>query len=259
MMILEIDQGNSRTKWRFKESLSLDSPIVSRGAENNDQAIDLLISDALAFRGEDLNVYIATVVPENCPVFVERFVSSLGVEPVFASVGRSMLGVTNGYEVIEQMGVDRWLALVAGFGSVGGTCLVVNSGTALTVDLMLASGVHCGGYIAPGVDLMRKALFRDTGRVKLAEIDYDDALSAGRSTKAAVSSALVAMQLGLIEKAISELEALSGDVPVIIFSGGAGERLMEILDHSTGKRFELIFSPELVLDGLTLASLESSK
>ena len=62
------------------------------------------------------------------------------------------------YERPETFGVDRLLALRAARARAGGACLVVDAGTAVTVDGLTADGVHCGGWIAPGYRRQRAGL-----------------------------------------------------------------------------------------------------
>jgi hypothetical protein len=79
-------------------------------------------------------------------------------------------GVRNLYErPPEQLGADRWAALIGARALLGSTCLVVCAGTATTIDRLDASGLFRGGLILPGYDLMRAALAANTAQLPLAE------------------------------------------------------------------------------------------
>lgn len=88
----------------------------------------------------------------------------------FATTQTQQCGVRNGYRKPQQLGVDRWLAMLAAFHlpqrATGQSLCVVDCGTALTLDVLDATGRHLGGYIAPGLTAMREMLNQ-----KLAHID----------------------------------------------------------------------------------------
>ena len=63
--------------------------------------------------------------------------------------------VINGYSTFEQLGADRWAAIVGAWQLRRRALCVVDAGTAVTIDLVAASGRHQGGVIVPGLDLMR--------------------------------------------------------------------------------------------------------
>ena len=168
-----------------------------------------------------------------------------GVRVEEAKVEAEACGLVNSYERPEHMGVDRWLAAVAAFAQCKSACLVVDCGSAVTVELISARGRHLGGYIVPGLRLMRRSLFQDTDAVKVAAAPLVANLSAGKNTADAVNRGLVLMVVGLIEKALAELTAeTSGPPPVLWVTGGDGKELMPFLPAPS--RFE----EQLVLDGL---------
>jgi type III pantothenate kinase len=76
-------------------------------------------------------------------------------------------GVVSGYRDPAQLGADRWAALVAAHAAGGGHKLVVNAGTALTVDALTGEGRFLGGLIVPGPALMRRSLDRGTAGLRL--------------------------------------------------------------------------------------------
>jgi len=167
----------------------------------------------------------------------------VGVEE--AKVEAEACGLVNSYERPENMGVDRWLAAVAAFGQCKSACVVVDCGSAVTVELISGDGHHRGGYIVPGLGLMRRSLFQDTDAVKVVAAPLAATLSAGKNTADAVNHGLVLMVVGLIEKALAELVAeTSGPPPALWVTGGDGKVLMPHLPVSSR------FDEQLVLDGL---------
>jgi len=172
---------------------------------------------------------------------------------VFAEVRARCSGVVNGYHDVSQMGVDRWLALLATYEKYQSACLVVDVGSAATVDLLQANGQHLGGYIVPGLQMMNSALFRDTGRVKLESVNYADELRAGTSTREAVVRGLPLMLLGLVRLAYDELSSSShiSQAPTVVITGGDSQYM--VLQLRSQLNIEPVeWAPDLVLDGLRL-------
>lgn len=77
-----------------------------------------------------------------------------------------MAGVRNGYADYQRLGMDRWLAIIGAYQLARGACLVLDLGTAITADYVNAAGEHLGGYICPGLPLMRGLLRTHTQRIR---------------------------------------------------------------------------------------------
>src|SRR5690606_23962856 len=160
-MILEADLGNSRIKWRLRDAEQLLASSVTE-----DLASFLLQSTK-------------QVLPQNLPLARFCCVSvrsqsaneelageceaRRGVSPGFARAEALLAGVVNGYESPLDLGADRWLAVVAAYSRLAKSCVVVDAGSAITVDLVSDQGRHLGGYIAPGLQLMRRSLGMTAG------------------------------------------------------------------------------------------------
>ncbi|AOS96810.1 Type III pantothenate kinase [Microbulbifer aggregans] len=242
-MILEVDLGNTRCKWRL---LGSGAPVCG------------VVETASLRRG---------VPPETWPAFpvtrvraanvagveaaegLANVVKALGWGRVeFARVERLCAGVTCGYRDLSRLGVDRWLAVLGAHRHFARPCLVADCGSAVTLDLLGAGGRHLGGYIVPGLALMRRALFRDTDAVKVPDtVEPGMSLVAGRDTDEAVNRGLVLMVLGAIEEAMKTLAA-EAPSPLLVVTGGDGPILASLAEHAT----ELV--PDLVLDGLALSN-----
>lgn len=263
-MILEVDMGNSRTKWRLREGATVvNSGSGARDDFDSEQAFYKTLFAEVDSRPDA--VLVATVVVEVKQAFKQWCEQHWQLAPRYSQVTHHCAGVTNGYRDISQMGVDRWLAMLASYNEVDDACLVVDVGTALTVDLISASGQHLGGYIAPGLTLMGTTLLtetgiRDTSRVVAQEIGYHAGSAPGDSTRNAISAGLVAMQLGLVEQGLRRLQQQHGAAPVLVLSGGGAEAFMPLLqgmllqdEVAMGQASfkALLHRPSLVLDGLS--------
>lgn len=143
------------------------------------------------------------------------------------------------YQDPARLGVDRFLAMLAVHAG-GGAALVCGVGTALTLDLLDAEGIHRGGRIAPSPTLMREVLHQraahlpvDGGRYREFADATDDALASGCEGAA----------LGLVERSIAHAAGELGDAPALVMHGGGAAALAAHLPQAQ-------LAPDLVLEGL---------
>lgn len=248
-MILDLDMGNTRIKWRLRS----DSGNVARGhlptaeswtgfAETIAAAKNKLEEDEL--RIEAIQYVRASSVqgPERDQAFNNWCHEQLSVMPQFASSAASVGGVSNGYLNPSLLGIDRWLAILSAFAQARQASVIVDCGSALTVDLVGGQGEHLGGYIAPGFALARRALLGSTHGVRVGDTPGELSLVPGRATEAGVAAAQGVMMVGLVRWAIQQLPPN----PMLFITGGDGERLLPYFPEAR-------WCPELVLDGLELA------
>lgn len=232
-MILDIDIGNSRVKWR---AVGTDG-VIRHGHCARDTAD---WAGALPQQGMT-RVRVANVGGSAAAEQLTSWAQARwGLAPEYVRAVRTLAGVTNGYREPEQLGVDRWLALLAAWRELHGGAVVVSAGTALTVDILGTNGQHVGGYIVPGLYLMRDALISGTSGVRPA-VATVASLAPGHSTTEAVLHGCMAMAAALIESARRDLAT-----PVVL-SGGDADVLAPWLAGP------VLLRPELVLDGLGIA------
>lgn len=236
--ILQIDAGNSSAKWRLMK----DGEVAGRGrlALDADETPEAL---ARAVRSAS-EIWLASVLDDAREAALEERLDRLNPIPQRrARSERHCSGVTNSYDDPARMGVDRWLALLAAHRRIDGRVCVVDAGTALTIDLLAADGRHEGGYIIAGRDLLEQALLSGTGRVR----DADRllwSLEPGRDTGAAVSSGAALALAGAVREALRQA---GSPRPALVFCGGAGEQLQQLLE------LEGSAVPDLVFEGLELS------
>lgn len=240
---LQLDVGNSSAKWR----LVADGVVANRGKyRHGDEAS----TQALLACGEGVDaIWISSVAD---PSFEDQLAKMLEqqwqISPWFARTQKQSGDLINNYADPGRMGVDRWLAMLGARQRSSGRLCVVDAGSALTIDLVSASGQHEGGYIIPGPALMERALLLDTDRVRFDEdVSYD--LSPGNSTAEAVRHGIALAQVGSVA---AVLNACGDEPPALFFCGGAGETLMNLLDRGGAH------VPDLVFEGLeVMASLSN--
>jgi type III pantothenate kinase len=237
-VILAIDAGNSRVKWGWHDGngwASVATVSLIEFAASSDHVNPFSVTHE-----DPESIIISNVAGEGAHQLLVNWTSIFDAEPIWLHAGAQRCGVTNQYERPEQLGPDRWAALIAARALHHGPCLVVNSGTATTVDMLTADGVFRGGAILPGVELMRFVLHEHTGRLPIQEGAHRDA---PRNTLDAIETGCRHAQAGAVERMYRVFRELELN-PLCIVSGGAGRVLVDQL--SMPRRY----IENLVLDGL---------
>ncbi len=251
-MILAIDAGNSRVKWGWLD------PATPRGPQWSSIASVSLIEFAassdhvnpfsITHESPD-SIVISNVAGEGAKTLLVNWTSIFDAEPLWLRGEAERCGVKSRYERPEQLGPDRWAALVAARGLHAGATLVVNAGTATTIDMLTAEGEFLGGVILPGAELMRFVLHEHTGKLPIEQGMFRDM---PRNTIDAIETGCRHAQAGAIERMYRNFRDLEPG-PLCIVSGGAGRSLVDQL--AMPRRYV----QDLVLDGLARIALDERK
>lgn len=255
LMLLEIDAGNSRIKWRIgslpgQGAASSEADIVARGTVNNADANSSV--DDLLVQLEDFSVQRIVVSCVRSAAFRETLRQKLNerfsVAPEFALAQAAFGVVRNAYAHSERLGVDRWLALIAAYSAQQGACCVLDCGTTITLDVVAADGQHIGGYIVPGLQLLRAALEQRSSALQVAPVNAVP--TPGNSTETAIANGVLSMALGFIRDQHKQL-ATTLPAPVWYLTGGDAALLASYI------QWPCKLQNELVLDGLRLMMLKT--
>ncbi len=240
-MILAVDAGNSRVKWALHDGHSF----VREGAVMHADF------DALEAQWSSLpapsSIVIANVAGDEIGQRLRKFLDRWQIAPTWASSVRSQAGVCNCYDEPSQLGVDRWAALIGARALSSDSCVVVNAGTAMTVDALSAQGEFIGGIIVPGFNLMHESLASNTARLSAERGNFSPF---PRTTRDAISSGAIQALCGAIERMRDAMLAAGHRAPVMIFSGGAGE----LVARHLGSPVRIV--DKLVLEGLVRIAIE---
>lgn len=240
-MILELDIGNTRIKWRLLDAMSGKHTELAFAQGQAD-----LFEALLSIARPDM-VRMSSVRGGEANDSIEQWVNKTWSLPVhIARVIKSCGGVQNQYRDQTRLGVDRWLAMLAAYQLAAGACVIIDSGTAFTIDVIDKNGLHLGGYITPGLQLMRNSLEQNTS-IRLSVHKEPDTLALGNSTDSAVRNGTLAAQVSLINTVVTEVLQSESTVRVY-FAGGDAELLAA---KSKAHNFEI--APSLVLEGLAIA------
>lgn len=235
---LLLDAGNTRLKWAVVENSTW---LAQGSAPYSDlSALTQIIEQHAA-------CYIASVVRTQHEAQITTLLASYSISPIWLTTESTCLDVSNAYLNTRQLGVDRWMGLLAARERSHAATLVVSVGTAMTVDALSAEGAFLGGLIVPGIVLMQRAL--QQGTEKVAEVS-GVCQTFPRTTADAVQSGIIAALCGAIQRQFEHLTDVAGKPPRVILTGGDAETVSPFLDL----RVEL--APLLVLEGMERVTRE---
>ena len=229
MSVLLIDIGNTRIKWQTRRQ----GQILAEGHVDKDKAPHYAWPDEV----DEVAVSSVSTNEELHELFDARYGHRLRwiAHPV-----EGHAGFHHCYTDPKRLGVDRWLAMLGARAMFTDHLLVVDAGTALTLDLLDESNQHHGGYIVPGQQMAQRALFGGTDRVRpFSDERHDTDLAPGKSTVACVSAGIVHQQVALVKSV-----AYSHQDYRLVITGGDGAQLAEWLDSG--------YYPNLIFDGMEL-------
>lgn len=231
-MRLELDVGNTRIKWRVLDQKGVFASGLDLKNEMSAQTPTMEFVE---------QVWVSSVHEEHNAWISEHF-----PQAKFAQSQINHDGLINSYEDVHKMGVDRWLAMLAAWNANPNKAhIVIDAGTALTLDIIDEFGRHVGGYICPGFNMMKTALLGNTNKV-LAHEDWSEGRAPGNITQLCVDH-------GIQDMVASWLEYHRNLQPQaeIWLTGGDAQRLVSLLDSPV--RYEA----DLVLDGLAVSFNQS--
>ncbi|ORU91578.1 MAG: type III pantothenate kinase [Cycloclasticus sp. symbiont of Bathymodiolus heckerae] len=230
---LYIDRGNTALKWQVLDG----SMVLNEGTSCN----ELSISDALTDVSEHClsGIYVSSVGSNDFADDLLQWAKQYQQpEPKFVESTAESCGVVNVYAKPNQLGVDRWLALIAAHHQYKGMLCIVDSGTAMTMDFILGNGRHLGGFIVPGAALMRRSLLSSTQKIKVGDVTRTGQL--GECTSEAVVFGIEFMLQSFVQaKVLKMKEEYQQDITVVL-TGGHANTLADGLGSSAHVKNDLV-------------------
>lgn len=232
-MLLAVDVGNTQTvlglfdgdvlkeHWRISTDAALTSD------ELRVKVSGLLGISAMGWGDVD-EVVLSSVVPRLTVAWTEVVTASCGCETQVVGPGLKT-GMPIRYDNPHEVGADRIVNGIAAYQAFGGPVVVVDFGTATTIDVISAEGEYLGGAIAPGVETSAEALFSKAAR--LSKVDLEPPAGViGTNTRASVQAGLMlgeaAMVDGLVRRVWDEL----GTRTTVVATGGLAPRMSSLCD-----------------------------
>ncbi len=234
MKALWLDIGNTRLKYWITEN----DQITEQAAELHLQSpADLLLGLIQHFRSLNLDkVGISSVQDKKNNERIIQILKLLDIPVSFAKVHAEYAGLKCGYDHIEQLGIDRWLQVLAVANANEDLC-VISCGTALTIDLTQGFQ-HLGGYILPNLYLQRDSLIQNTKGIKIPDVAFEE-LCPGRNTIDAVHHGIFLGLLSTIEKVMEQQPRK------LILTGGDAKLFAKFLE-----KYQPQIETDLLLKGL---------
>jgi len=245
--VLLVDVGNTRIKWSVLrgEKLGRQKALEHAGISARDLARQLFSTRgitrviAASVAGTRLNRLLARTCREKTGVVCE-----------FVASARNAAGLTTRYREPWRLGVDRFMGVIAGYhmARARGAC-VVDIGTALTIDLVDPLGVHLGGAIIPGPELMTGSVLRNTaGIARRASGALASRGLFAQNTRAAIGQGARYAVAATIDRAVTEAQRTLQRTPLVLLTGGAAVQVESLLQSS------YVSVPDLILRGVALRS-----
>jgi len=232
---LLVDIGNQNLKWMAERQLGR-FPSCDESFEQN------LVRN-FAQIDEVRSVLFVSVKGHRSAHSLSQFTArAWGVEAQQVTAGKYLLGVHNPDYDPAELGADRWAALIGAWSVTRQACVIVDCGTAITVDAVNDDGRFIGGSILPGFSLSLTALGQNTAHI--AEPDKLSPTLPALSTAQAVSSGVVYGTVCAADELVRRYLSSTGSHAKLLLTGGDANW---VLSHS---RFEFDLFPQLVLQGL---------
>jgi type III pantothenate kinase len=227
-VLLTIDVGNTNTVLGVfaGQELKAHWRLTTRREQTADEygilVRNLFAGSALeAHRIE--HVALASVVPPLTPVLVELARSYLGRDPLVIGPGVKT-GMPILYEPPGDVGADRIVNGVAAFALYGGPVIVVDFGTATTLDVITRRGEYAGGVICPGIGISADALFQRAARLPRVDLRHPGKV-VGRSTVGSMQSGLYFGYAAMCEGLIARIRGELGEPARVVATGGLAATL----------------------------------
>ncbi len=248
-MLLAIDVGNTNTVLGvFQHRDLIESWRVRAIRDYTADEYVILIKDLFHFsqlsHSDIKDVIISCVVPPALPALIEASLKYFGLRPLVVGPGLKT-GVPIHYDNPREVGADRICNAVAAYDKYREALIVVDFGTATTLDYISAEGEYRGGVIAPGMTISLEALSVRAAKLPKIEIQKPKTV-VGRNTVSSMQSGIVFGYVGLVDEIVNRIRAEVGTNPKVIATGGQADII--ISESGTITAVE----PFLTLQGLRI-------
>lgn len=265
-MILLLDFGNTRVKWHWANHQGLVGESCSSDYQSKNLTTQLLDMVQSSFPDQQnqriwpmlQSVAVASVKPSISDSVIKAL-EQLNLLVQTVRTAKQFDTLINGYHDVKQMGVDRWLAMIAArqLHSQIPT-LVIDCGTAITIDAVAADGHHLGGYILPGLNRQLRALLENTEQVYATDFSRVQDVAFGQNTQDCVIKGICAQIIAVILHSLPRLD--ENPLPHIILTGGDGKLIKRLLNKELkDSKWAVELREALVFEGLLINALKELK
>ncbi len=258
-MIMAVDVGNTQTvlglfrgapaagataasvldaHWRISTNASLtaDELRVKLGA--------LLEAEGHAWSRIEA-IVMSSVVPRLTSAYEELSLAAVGIAPMVVGPGLKT-GMPIRYDNPHEVGADRIVNGVAAFEEFGGPVIVVDLGTATTLDVVDADGAYLGGAIAPGVETSAEALFSKAARLSNVDLEAPPRVI-GTNTRASVQAGLMLGEAAMIDGLVRRIWGELGTETPVVATGGLAKRMAPLCETVTHADVDLTLKGLMII------------
>jgi type III pantothenate kinase len=226
-MRLLIDVGNTQIKYVFQAS-GVSAPL-SDIVYLNYHAFQAQLSQGKFSQVSE--VILANVHGNQVHDAIEKWVADYNIAFIQVHSSANAFGISSSYQQPESLGVDRWLAMIGAKQLYPQqNLLIIDAGTATTIDLLAANGQHFGGWIMPGVQTLFNSLLTRTTKI-IATPKVTASLSFGQDSSNCLNHGSWVMTIGAIKEAIIQANSLL-TLDKVLITGGNSEQIAKLMaDH----------------------------
>ena len=241
---LLVDIGNSSVKWGQIEGGSTKSVSAMSQQYYPENVSSSFFIECWKMLDKPENIIVSCVARHQVWQALEQACEQLWALQVkkISSIKKGF-GLVNAYKQPADLGSDRWCAMIAALNETTTDFIIVSCGSAITLDVVSSSGKHLGGYILPGLAMMKKSLASDTADVKVTLEQIKPSLLPANSTAGCVDSAINLAAVKLIE-AVYQQQKKSAESVQCLLTGGDAAFVADLLS------IKCVMMPDLVLRGL---------
>lgn len=245
-MILALDIGNTIVDIGLfqGEKILLRVKLPTRRKSTPEEYFALLHPYLAPYKDELEGMILSSVVPSLTASF--RKLAEIYLQLEILEVNSSLeTGLRIDYEPPEGLGADRIANAVGVASHYSLPAVVVDFGTAITMEIIDATRTYRGGIILPGIGISLRSLFQSASLLEPVEIKSPSSLI-GKSTRESILSGIVNGYSALVEGMVERFEKEIGERCTLVITGGEGEWIKE------GLRREYHYDPLLTLKGLRI-------
>ncbi|HOO86187.1 MAG TPA: type III pantothenate kinase [Synergistales bacterium] len=247
-MLLVLDVGNTTTVIGIYEGDTLKKHWRLMSERHTSDELGIYLLNLLSISGISLKALegaiYSSVVPSLDTALSEGLEEYLGVVPVKVTASLD-LGMEIAYSPKHEVGADRLVNSVAGKARFGAPLIVVDFGTAITLDILNKEGAYLGGTISPGLVTGMEALFGRTA--KLPQVSLEPPKSViGNNTIGSIQAGILFGNAGLVDSLVRRTWSELGTKTPVAATGGHASVVASLSETITH------VDPWLTLEGLRL-------
>ena len=251
-MLLAIDVGNTNVVFALFDGRRIKARWrIATDPRRTGDEYAVWLMQLLAIRGvtrQDITrIIVSTVVPRalhNIEILARNY---FGVEPLVAGTPPVGYGIDIDVDQPSSLGADRAVNAIAAHARYPGDLIIVDFGTATTLDVIDFHGAYKGGLIAPGINLSLDALVGNTAKLPRIAIEAPKSTSViGTNTEDQMLIGVFWGYVAMVEGLIARMRAEIGRPAKVIATGG-----LAVLFDAHTTIFDAV-DPDLTLDGLAI-------